>query len=114
MKYYSGGKFRLHQTSIKETNRMLENLGMSKPNHYPCIVLKLDYNKYYPLNLIISEHNEEVDPEHKVYRQIIFGGVEIIDSYLRGLETASSLSHPRWWVIVYFYAYSAMLIHSVI
>ena len=86
MTYYSGGKFRLHQTSISETNRILESTGMSKPNHYPCIVLKLDYNKYYPLNLIISEDPEEVDPEHKVYRQIVFGGVICIDSYIEQLK----------------------------
>lgn len=86
MKYFSGGNFRLHQTSIQDTNRMLENIGLSKPNHFPCIVLKIEYNKYYPLKLIISEHNEEVDPEHKVYRQIIFGGVFCIDSYIEQLK----------------------------
>ena len=86
MTYYSGGNFRLHQTSIKETNRMLENIGLSKPDYYPCIVLRVDYNKYYPLKLIISEAPEEVDPEHKVYRQIIFGGVYCIDSYIEQLK----------------------------
>ena len=86
MKFYRGGNFRLHQTSILETNRMLENIGLSKPNHYPCIVLRIDYNKYYPLKLIISEAPEEVDPEYKIYRQIIFGGVICIDSYIEQLK----------------------------
>jgi len=48
--------------------------------------LRIDYNKYYPLKLIISEALEEVDPEHKVYRQIIFGGVERIESYVEQLK----------------------------
>ena len=86
MKYFSGGNFRLHQTSIQDTNRMLENIGMSKPNHYPCIVLKVDYNKYYPLKLIISEALEEVDSNFKVYRQIIFGGVYCIESFIEQLK----------------------------
>ena len=43
--------------------------------------------RYFILtNKRIQAVPEEVDPEHKVYRQIVFGGVERIDSYIEQLK----------------------------